>query len=180
MNFSTDIDYEWQDRSRQRAERSCWRKSKTSCPLSHGRAGRSAYTLFLPRRGRNATIIPSQIRNDMDFRVCGRADSVLSQIILTTPAPPNRYPRMHGAASSQEMARCFKAICSTRGSFNGVIPCRAERSPMTTAQGFPITRYEALARVLLPEIQAFFESEDGQREYAEWKAKQQAEQEDKA
>ena len=38
---------------------------------------------------------------------------------------------------------------------------------------------EALARVLLPEIQAFFESEDGQREYAEWKAKQQAEQEDK-
>ena len=40
-------------------------------------------------------------------------------------------------------------------------------------------RLEALARVLLPEIQAFFESEDGQREYAEWKAKQQAEQEDK-
>ena len=38
---------------------------------------------------------------------------------------------------------------------------------------------EALARVLLPEIQAFFESEDGQQEYAEWKAKQQAEQEDK-
>ena len=36
-----------------------------------------------------------------------------------------------------------------------------------------------LARVLLPEIQAFFESEDGQREYAEWKAKQQAEQENK-
>ena len=39
---------------------------------------------------------------------------------------------------------------------------------------------EALARVLLPEIQAFFESEDGQREYAEWKAKQQAGQENKA
>ena len=39
---------------------------------------------------------------------------------------------------------------------------------------------EALARILLPEIQAFFESEEGQREYAEWKAKQQAEQENKA
>ena len=38
---------------------------------------------------------------------------------------------------------------------------------------------EALARVLLPEIQAFFESEDGQREYAKWKAKQQAGQENK-
>ena len=37
-----------------------------------------------------------------------------------------------------------------------------------------------IARVLLPEIQAFFENEDGQQEYAEWKAKQQAEQENKA
>ena len=45
--------------------------------------------------------------------------------------------------------------------------------------GFPYHEVEALARVLLPEIQAFFESEDGQREYAEWKAKQQAEQENK-
>ena len=38
---------------------------------------------------------------------------------------------------------------------------------------------EALARVLLPEIQAFFESEEGQREYAEWKARHQAEQENR-
>ena len=30
----------------------------------------------------------------------------------------------------------------------------------------------ALARVLFPEIQAFFESEEGQREFAEWKAQQ--------
>ena len=43
--------------------------------------------------------------------------------------------------------------------------------------GIPYHEVEALARVLLPEIQAFFESEDGQREYAEWKVKQQAEQE---
>ena len=46
--------------------------------------------------------------------------------------------------------------------------------------GIPYHEVEALARVLLPEIQAFFESEDGQRDYAEWKAKQQTEQEDKA
>ena len=32
----------------------------------------------------------------------------------------------------------------------------------------------AAARVLLPEIKAFFESEEGQREYAEWKAKREA------
>ena len=41
--------------------------------------------------------------------------------------------------------------------------------------GIPYHEVEALARILLPEIQAFFESENGQREYAEWKAKQQAE-----
>lgn len=31
-----------------------------------------------------------------------------------------------------------------------------------------------VARVLLPEIQAFFESEEGQWEFTEWKAQQQA------
>ena len=46
--------------------------------------------------------------------------------------------------------------------------------------GIPYHEVEALARVLLPEIQAFFESEEGQREYAEWKAKQQTEQQNKA
>ncbi len=32
---------------------------------------------------------------------------------------------------------------------------------------------EALARILLPKMQAFFESEGGQREFAEWKAQQE-------
>ena len=40
--------------------------------------------------------------------------------------------------------------------------------------GIPLHEVEALARVLLPEIQAFFESEEGQREFAEWKAQKQA------
>ena len=30
--------------------------------------------------------------------------------------------------------------CSTRGSYNGVMPCRARKSPMITAQVSPITR----------------------------------------
>ena len=51
------------------------------------------------------------------------------------------------------------------------------KKPNDYGTGIPCHEVEALARVLLPEIQAFFESEDGQREYAEWKAKQQAEQE---
>ena len=36
--------------------------------------------------------------------------------------------------------------------------------------GIPYHEVEALARVLLPEIQAFFESEEGRREFAEWKS----------
>lgn len=36
----------------------------------------------------------------------------------------------------------------------------------------PYHEVEALARVLLPEIQAFFESEEGQREFQEWKKTQ--------
>ena len=39
--------------------------------------------------------------------------------------------------------------------------------------GIPLHEVEALARVLLPEIQAFFKSEEGQREFAEWKAQKQ-------
>ena len=39
--------------------------------------------------------------------------------------------------------------------------------------GIPYHEVEALARVLLPEIQAFFKSEEGQREFAQWKAQQE-------
>jgi hypothetical protein len=36
----------------------------------------------------------------------------------------------------------------------------------------PDNAIEALARCLLPAIQTFFESEEGRREFAEWKAQQ--------
>jgi len=38
--------------------------------------------------------------------------------------------------------------------------------------GIPRHEIEALARCLLPEIQKFFESKDGKKEFAEWKRKQ--------
>ena len=47
--------------------------------------------------------------------------------------------------------------------------------------GIPKHEIEALARCLLPEIQKFFESEDGKREFEEWRAWREAEKErDKA
>lgn len=53
-----------------------------------------------------------------------------------------------------------------------------KKKPNDYGTGIPYHEAEALARILLPEIQAFFESEDRQREYDEWKTKQQIEQED--
>lgn len=50
-----------------------------------------------------------------------------------------------------------------------------KKKPNDYGTGIPLHEVEALARVLLPEIQAFFESEEGQREFAEWKAQQEQE-----
>ncbi len=57
-----------------------------------------------------------------------------------------------------------------RGSFNGGDTMPRKKKPNDYGTGIPYHEVEALARVLLPEIQAFFESEEGQREFAEWKA----------
>ena len=35
----------------------------------------------------------------------------------------------------------------------------------------PFHEVEALTRILLPQIQEFFKSEEGQKEFAEWKEK---------
>lgn len=55
---------------------------------------------------------------------------------------------------------------------------KGERIKLTTHQkpfwaNVPKHEVEALARSLLPAIQAYFESEEGQREFAEWEAQQE-------
>ena len=49
--------------------------------------------LILATQRPDATIIPGQIKNNMDFRVCGRADSVLSQIILDNTSAAEQIPK---------------------------------------------------------------------------------------
>jgi len=39
-------------------------------------------------------------------------------------------------------------------------------------------KIEAIARCIMPDILAFYESEEGQREFAEWKAQRDAEQQE--
>ncbi len=49
--------------------------------------------LILATQRPDATIIPGQIRNNIDFRVCGRADSTLSQIILDNSSAAELIPK---------------------------------------------------------------------------------------
>ena len=48
----------------------------------------------------------------------------------------------------------------------------SRRKKLINNTGIPQYKIEAIARCLLPDIQAFYESEEGQREFAEWKAQQ--------
>lgn len=41
--------------------------------------------------------------------------------------------------------------------------------------GIPADEIEAFARVLLPDLLAFYESEEGRREYEEWRAERDRE-----
>ena len=66
-------------------------ENKLSTIARQGRA--FGIHLILATQRPDATIIPSQIRNNMDFRVCGRADSVLSQIILDNTSAAEQIPK---------------------------------------------------------------------------------------
>ena len=45
---------------------------------------------------------------------------------------------------------------------------------MTKTNEMPADQIKALARCLLPEIQKYFESDDGKQEFEKWKAEQKA------
>ncbi len=49
--------------------------------------------LILATQRPDANILPGQIRNNIDCRVCGRADTVLSQIILDNTTAAEQIPK---------------------------------------------------------------------------------------
>ena len=49
------------------------------------------------------------------------------------------------------------------------------RKKLINNSGIPQHVIENIARYLMPDILAFYESEEGQKEFAAWKAQQQAE-----
>ena len=56
----------------------------------------------------------------------------------------------------------------------GGLPWEEEKKLINNS-GIPQHEIEAIARILLPDILVFYESEEGQREFAEWKMQQDAE-----
>ena len=49
--------------------------------------------LILATQRPDANTLPGQIKNNLDFRVCGRADNVLSQIILDNTSAADQIPK---------------------------------------------------------------------------------------
>ena len=49
------------------------------------------------------------------------------------------------------------------------------RKKLINRTNIPQHKIEAIARCILPDILAFYESEEGQREFAEWKRHREAE-----
>lgn len=49
--------------------------------------------MILATQRPDATVIPGQIKNNLDYRVCGRADMVLSQIILDNGSAAEQIPK---------------------------------------------------------------------------------------
>ena len=66
-------------------------ESRLSTIARQGRAFGIHFILATQRP--DAAVIPGQIKNNMDFRVCGRADNVLSQIILDSTDAADQIPK---------------------------------------------------------------------------------------
>lgn len=49
------------------------------------------------------------------------------------------------------------------------------RKKLINNTNIPQYKIEAIARCIMPDILAFYESEEGQKEFAEWKAQRDAE-----
>ena len=66
-------------------------ESKLSIIARQGRA--FGIHLILATQRPDAGILPGQIKNNIDCRICGRADNVLSQIILDNTDAADQIPK---------------------------------------------------------------------------------------
>ena len=120
------------------------------------------------------TSFPDRSRTTWIFGYAARWTMHSLKSFWTTPTPLPSFPRMQGAASSRGTKRYSKAACSTKGSSKtGDSSHGKDRKVNDYGTEISYHAVEALSRILLLEIQAFFESEKGKREFSEWKAQRE-------
>ena len=83
------------------------------------------------------------------------------------------------------MGSTFNQIHRSSDASEGVFLSNAEvdlgkRKKIINNTNIPQHQIEAIARCILPDILAFYESEEGQREFAEWKKQWEAERQEAA
>ena len=61
---------------------------------------------------------------------------------------------------------------ATTGERSGLLKNGKKKTPNHYGTGIPQHEMDALARVLLPEIEKFYASQEGQRQFAQWQAEQ--------
>jgi S-DNA-T family DNA segregation ATPase FtsK/SpoIIIE len=64
--------------------------------------------LILATQRPDANILAGQIKNNIDFRVCGRADDVLSQIILDNTKASDMIPKYSQGSFITNSDRVFQ------------------------------------------------------------------------
>ena len=77
--------------TKEQKEQTAQIESRLSLIARQGRA--FGIHLFLATQRPDATILSGQIRNNINCRICGRADNVLSQIILDSTAAADQIPK---------------------------------------------------------------------------------------
>ena len=90
-------------------------ESKLSVIARQGRA--FGVHLILATQRPDANILSGQIRNNIDCRVCGRADSVLSQIILDSTAAAEQIPKDAAGRFLLHDGTIFQAYLINKNSF---------------------------------------------------------------
>lgn len=78
--------------------------------------------LILATQRPDANVMPAQVRSNVDYRVCGRADSILSSIIIDSPAAADLIPKnskglfvLNDSSGKDTSATVFKAYILPSG-----------------------------------------------------------------
>lgn len=92
--FACDEVAELLDKAGRSKEEKEWLGQIESRLATLARLGRAfGIHLILATQRPDASILPGQIKNNLNFRVCGRADNVLSQIILDSTNAAEQIPK---------------------------------------------------------------------------------------